>query len=311
MMPQMAILSTAYSGEVPSVPPLRNFCPLPLTGPGGRGGRLAGLALKMAEHLVKEQPHGSDAAVILGTALGSMTETMSFLESMIGEKEANPMPRAFAASVHNSIASRVALALGARGACQTFVQGPVSWAHALFAASRVFVSGGQGPVITGAVDEWSEYIGAGHPRGGESLDFPSREGGGLLLVGDAKLVNRPCVVVRDIQLSRSLDPVPWIRACLASTPVDFLLVGDSRPAQSPFMNLHPELGTPTRTAMRYEPLFGRHAAAGAIALVYASELISGSCGVGETGLAAAPHSVGVATISHLGDVALVTLEHVT
>ena len=283
-----------------------------------RGARLAGLASEMADRLIAGRDVGSVATVIIGTAHGSMTETTGFLESMIRNDEANPMPRAFTTSVHNSIASRVALSLGARGACQTFVHGPVSWAHALFAASRVFAVGSTGPVIAGGLDEGSDYLARGLYASERLPNQSGSEGGALWLLARADLVTAPLAYVRDVRFCRSCDPVDWIRSVLADSPVEFLLVGDTRPHENSLSELTIALTTAARPARCYAPLVGAHPASGAAALALAAQMISGMSSTKATNSAmyhqdaittrAAPKSIGVVTVSHLGDVAFAALD---
>lgn len=245
---------------------------------------------------------GSDTAVILGTALGSMTETMSFVESMIKDCETNPKPRAFAASVHNAIASHVALVLGARGACQTFVHGSTSWAQSLFAATRVVAEGNAGPVIAGALDEWSEYIPSRSTGEGEAPMTSHDEGGGLLLLAPSASARESCPTLRGVHLARARDPMTWLHGTLAGNEVDMLLFGDTRiePGAS--------LGRSECTARSYESLVGAHPSAGAAALVLAAEILRGKYDVSLLDLPKSIKSIGIATISHLGDVAFAAID---
>src|SRR5690606_14663565 len=120
--------SSSSSGETDGV--------LPPEGTGRQGGRTGRLALALARQALGDEEPAPNTATIFGTGLGCLTETAAFVEHMNAAAEATPKPRMFAASVHNAIASRVALQFGARGECQTFSHGEVSFAHAVFAASR-------------------------------------------------------------------------------------------------------------------------------------------------------------------------------
>ena len=76
----------------------------------GRRARLPTVAIALARYAVGEIILPAHAAIYFGTAYGDATETEAFVENMILNHEEFPKPRAFAASVHNAMASRVAMA---------------------------------------------------------------------------------------------------------------------------------------------------------------------------------------------------------
>ena len=148
---------------------------MPPAGAKGRKARLPDLAVRLAREAVGERDVPELTAVEFGTAYGSLTETESFVENMIREHEETPKPRHFSASVHNAMASRVAMALGAKGPCRTFVHGELSFVQAVRSARRGRFA------LVGALDERSPYVDRGRAACG--LDAGG-EGGAVFYCGD-------------------------------------------------------------------------------------------------------------------------------
>jgi len=140
-----------------------------------RKARLPTVATELALLAVGERPVPGETSIFFGTGYGAATETEAFVENMFLKNEEQPKPRQFAASVHNAMASRVAMALGARGPNRTFVQGAMSFWWALHSAQ------GRPLSIVGALDESTPYIRRGRASCGKS---EGGEGGAVFLVGE-------------------------------------------------------------------------------------------------------------------------------
>ena len=137
----------------------------------GRRARLPTVAIALARHAVGDISLPAHAAIYFGTAYGDATETEAFVENMILNREQFPKPRAFSASVHNAMASRVAMDLGITGPNRTYVHGEFSFYLALRAARH------QPIALVGALDESTPLTRAGHEQCGRPL---IGEGGGVL-----------------------------------------------------------------------------------------------------------------------------------
>ena len=137
----------------------------------GRKARLPTLAAELARRAVGDHSIPEDAAIFFGTTYGAETETEAFVENMLLHEEQLPKPRAFSASVHNAMATRIAIALGVRGTNRTYVQAEHSFQLALRAASRVPIA------IIGSLDESTELLRRGHTEFGDVLEG---EGGAVL-----------------------------------------------------------------------------------------------------------------------------------
>jgi len=106
-------------------------------------------ALKKAEI---EKPD----AIIIGTALGCLRDTTSFLTQLINENEHLPNPTHFIQSTHNTIAGQLALLLSCKSYNFTFSQNHNSFETALIDAQIFLIDTKAENVLVGGVDEMSE-----------------------------------------------------------------------------------------------------------------------------------------------------------
>jgi len=215
----------------------------------GRRARLPTAAIALARHAIGEATAPADSAIYFGTAYGDATETEAFVENMIVNREKFPKPRAFSASVHNAMASRVAMALGITGPNRTYVHAELSFYLALRAARRHPIA------IVGALDESTPLIRAGHEQCGKPL---RGEGGGVLFCrsDDEGSLDRSL----DRSLARVLfdaDADAWITAdghpAMAATLAALataVLAGHTDPASLKLS------GTPKRIGIRIVSRFG-------------------------------------------------------
>ena len=92
-------------------------------------------------------------AIIVGTGLGCIHDTLKFVEAMYESEEGTLSPTAFIQSTHNSIAGQLALLLGNRNYNMTHTQGNLSLGYALLDAKLLLAEGDAVQVLVGAVDE--------------------------------------------------------------------------------------------------------------------------------------------------------------
>ena len=127
-----------------------------------RLGRTQRMALAAAHLAVKDSPvalrAGDDAAVAVGTGLGELGETAAFLENMIALDEREPKPASFVNSVHNSLASQIAMALGLKGENHLFTHGAASFELALGQALLMLDAGRAEQVLVCGADGLSPYF---------------------------------------------------------------------------------------------------------------------------------------------------------
>lgn len=174
-----------------------------------RLGRAQVLALTSAVLAAKDCTHpvpfGDRSAVVVGSGLGEQDETADFLRCMFATNEAELRPARFVNSVHNSMASQIAIFFGARGENSTFTHGAISFELALESGLRSIRTGRSDSVVVCGVDVLTPYVVAagcafGCWRAGDTTadpmaDAPPAGAGGLPGEGAVSLLlARPDVV---------------------------------------------------------------------------------------------------------------------
>lgn len=92
-------------------------------------------------------------AIIVGTALGCLEDTVSFLNKLVLNKEELLNPTAFIHSTHNTISSQIALNLKCMGYNSTYVHRNLSFESALIDAMLLFDESAIGTALVGGIDE--------------------------------------------------------------------------------------------------------------------------------------------------------------
>jgi len=95
-------------------------------------------------------------AIITGTALGCLEDTVTFLSRIVEMNEEMLPPTAFIQSTHNTVAAQVALMLGNHGYNNTFVHKGVSFENALIDALMLINEGEVNSVLAGGLDELTD-----------------------------------------------------------------------------------------------------------------------------------------------------------
>ncbi len=126
--------------------------------------RMSGLSL--------EDIRPENAAVIVGTGLGSVSSTDSFFEGLVlrGPAEMNPM--IFPETVQNIAAAHISIEIGIKGPNTTFSQGDVSGEFAIFYGVDLLRKELTDAVLVCGTDELTEPVLAGI----QSLKIVSEEG---------------------------------------------------------------------------------------------------------------------------------------
>ncbi len=97
-------------------------------------------------------------AVIVGTGLGCVRDTLRFMDDMHQGHEGVLSPTAFIQSTHNSMAGQIALSLGIKGYNLTHVQGMVSFEMAVADAMGYLSDYPEHTVLLGAMDEQTDEL---------------------------------------------------------------------------------------------------------------------------------------------------------
>jgi 3-oxoacyl-(acyl-carrier-protein) synthase len=92
-------------------------------------------------------------AIITGTALGCIEDTVTFLSRVVEQDEQLLPPTAFIQSTHNTVAAQVALMLKCHGYNNTFVHKGISFESALFDAIMLLREQEADNILVGGTDE--------------------------------------------------------------------------------------------------------------------------------------------------------------
>jgi 3-oxoacyl-(acyl-carrier-protein) synthase len=194
----------------------------------------------------------ADICVAVGTGLGSLNDTAAFVENLILKDERAPRPALFTSSVHNSLASQLAIEFNLGGLNSTPTQREISFETALWQAATELASGRVRLALVGAADELSPYHLAAGRRWGwwtdsspdlrpfaGGLKYRQRplpgEGAAVFTLGRAENASSPLAFVSAIRIGRSADRTAaaearWIletleRDEIAANSLDLLLTG--------------------------------------------------------------------------------------
>ncbi len=180
--------------------------------------------------------------IVVGTGLGALGDSIAFLENLIERDEAAPRPALFANSVHNSLASRLAIDLGMTGLNSTPVHREISFELSLAMGCAELGEGRADIALVGAADERNaraDEIFARWSRCGPVPNLVEGEGCAMFALGrpDDPGASSPRVLMPRLgRLRRSGGGIDvaaeadWLlesleAAGVASLELDFLLTG--------------------------------------------------------------------------------------
>jgi 3-oxoacyl-(acyl-carrier-protein) synthase len=106
------------------------------------------------------------ACVAMGTGLGCLEDAAAFVENLIVQDEGSPLPLRFTNSVHNALASQIALELGLKGLNSTLTHRETSFEAALWHGTQELELGHADLALVGAADETNRHLLAAGARWG-------------------------------------------------------------------------------------------------------------------------------------------------
>ncbi len=209
------------------------------------------------------------------------------------------MPRAFSSAVHNAVAARLAIALGARGENQTFVHAEVSIVQALFHAELGRRRAQDAVILVGGADEGTPYV--ARARAAQGNAGRAGEGGAVFLCGPP--ATPALAVVRQVAFGRFRDLASWCAEhLLPGTRADAVLLPPSAVAP-PLPSSLAALGRQVPA-----PWAGNHPSAAACALAVAAGALAGEVPAAELSLDRPPAALALLVASRFQDAGLVVLE---
>lgn len=113
-------------------------------------------------------------AIIVGTGLGCLDDSVKFVSDIINNQEQFLTPTRFIQSSHNTVAGQIALGLGCRGYNFTYVNSTVSFESSLLDAQMQLESDEAKNILVGGVDEMVDYHVKSHRLIGHFKNEPMR-----------------------------------------------------------------------------------------------------------------------------------------
>jgi len=124
------------------------------------------------------------ACVAMGTGLGCLDDASAFGENLVAQNEGSPLPLRFTNSVHNALASQIALELDLKGLNSTVAHRETSFEAALWHATQEIELGHADLALVGAADELNRHaVAAGVRWGWWSVETPEIRPFGYALRG--------------------------------------------------------------------------------------------------------------------------------
>lgn len=148
------------AAEVPDFP-AREFLPPALVRRMDRVSQMIGVAAVLAAAdagVTAKSVDGDELAVLVGSALGNISESAQFLERVFTKGPALANPMLFPNLVMNAPASQISMALGWRGPNLTVSAGEISGEAALDVATGLLRRGRARAVVVAAGEELSEVV---------------------------------------------------------------------------------------------------------------------------------------------------------
>lgn len=114
------------------------------------------MGLASAVSCLEQSGLDKPGAILVGSGLGCVRDTVRFLEQVTGQEEQLLNPTAFIQSTHNTVSGQIALTMGCRAANFTFSQKSLSFESALLEAMMRSKEDPSEGILLGGVDEVTE-----------------------------------------------------------------------------------------------------------------------------------------------------------
>lgn len=185
-------------------------------------------------------------AVIVGTGLGCVRDTLRFMDDMHQGHEGVLSPTAFIQSTHNTMAGQIALSLGVKGYNLTHVQGMQSFEMAALDAAGYLADHPEHTVLLGGMDEMTDELRQLLQRLAETekFDLPVLGEGAVVFTASAKPNGAICQITHvqtwhgktSGEVVEALNSME-LKADLIIGPVQFASLGQTHIDPLPYYGL--------------------------------------------------------------------------
>jgi 3-oxoacyl-(acyl-carrier-protein) synthase len=232
-------------------------------------------------------------AIIFGTGLGCVDDTLKFLEQIIDNKELLLNPTAFMQSTHNTVAGQIALLLACKNYNFTFTQQSVSFETALIDAMLMLHEKENCNVLLGSVDEITEKsydllkmagcvksepgMGGTNPSSG----YTPGEGANCFVLSNTKSAKNKAKILGVSLFNKinTLEPLPvdlknlFEKNGLSIRDIDVLISGVNGDENTDKNYLHVKKFFGNSIQLNYKQLIGEYDTASGFALWLAYQII--------------------------------------
>ncbi|MBP6335433.1 MAG: beta-ketoacyl synthase chain length factor, partial [Bacteroidia bacterium] len=239
-------------------------------------------------------------AIVVGTALGCLEDTVSFLNKLVANKEELLNPTAFIHSTHNTISSQIALNLQCRGYNSTYVHRNISFESAIIDSILLLQEGSVNTVLTGGIDELTEtsYI-ILKRLGYYTPEIRAGEGSSFFLLSNRKSSNAYSEIkaVETISFCSVDDVEGKMKEVLKAhglEKVDLILSGSEVESENEFSHVYAKFCS-ARNVLPFKELCGEYATSCAFATYLASVVLKDQ----KLPLAIADKGAGISIFKHI------------
>ncbi len=223
-------------------------------------------SLSVLKKAIIEQPD----AIIVGTALGCLRDTTSFLTQLIEENEELPNPTYFIQSTHNTIAGQIALLLTCHSYNFTFSQMHNSFETALLDAQMLMLDEKANNVLVGGVDEITENTYELIKDLDCYKNIKLGEGAGFFVLSKdespIKLEGVKIINGTDLDIEKELNH--W---GISPTDIDVVIGGDNFDDDISYKTVHNTFKN--KPYLWYKPFMGEFGTVSAVALWMATKVL--------------------------------------
>jgi len=146
-------------------------------------------------------------AIVTGTGLGCLSDTVKFMNSLLKFNEENLNPAPFIYSTHNTVGGQLSILTGSKGYNSTFVHRGLSFESALKDAMLLFEDGDLSTALVGGIDELTDEYMKIAKRMELHKDHLPGEGGAFFVIGKEKKNALACIADLKLFFKRDKDAV--------------------------------------------------------------------------------------------------------
>ena len=250
------------------------------------------MGLCSAMRCLEEAGGNQPDAIIIGSGLGCIKDTVKFLKQMKENNEQLLNPTAFIQSTHNTVSGQIALQMGCRGYNLTFSQKSISFESALIDALMVLVQDQVPGILVGGLDEITEdsfelLVNAGCARPwikgttGSGKGFIAGEGAAFFMLG-ADVTERSLAVLDEVRVICQPGGAAGMRKeidrflsdhQLGPEGVDILMTGRNGDTREDAIYTALEEGFSQSVILGYKHLTGEYDTASAFGMFLASKVL--------------------------------------